>query len=113
MLLYELAYACRIYAATFDTALENFRKAVAPQLNPENPDHRSALLKWLNQWGCRQFIKRDHPRASTAILRWWQQQQFQNLPPRTITLAALADSDLDALQNAYGALVPRVAATRL
>jgi hypothetical protein len=112
MLLYELAFACRIYAATFDEALERFRSAVAPLLDLENAAHRAALLKWLNDWGCRQFAKRYHGRASEELLTWWREQRRGRLPRRDIALADLSSDSMVAIEEAYTALAQCTASLR-
>ena len=111
MHLFELAYACRIYSATFDTALDRFRRSVMPRLDPINADHRIHLLRWLNAWGCRQFAIRDHPQASMGILNW-SNEHLRHLPDRDAKLEELPDSTLDAVEVAYAALCECTASIR-
>lgn len=112
MLLYELAYACRIYAATFDAALTRFRSAVDPMLDLENSNHRGALLEWLNKWGCRQFAKNDHRRASQELVDWWRQQRADALPRRGISWTDLSGQYIDIIEGAYRTLVASIASVR-
>jgi hypothetical protein len=112
MLLYELAYACRIYGATFDEALRRFRSSVEPLLDLENGDHRAALLKWLNKWGCRQFAKKHHGSASREILDWWVEQRRDSLLRRDIAWTDLSNESLDNIEDAYRRLTARIASVR-
>lgn len=59
MRLFELAYACRLYGQLvgYDGGLAKLRELVAPDLNVRSPEHRAALFRWLNAWGCRQFAR--------------------------------------------------------
>jgi hypothetical protein len=112
MLLYELAYACRIYAATFDEALKRFRSTVEPKLDLENAGHRAALLKWLNEWGCRHLAKKHHGKASDELLRWWREQRRGDLPKRDLALAELSAESMDTVEKAYASLAQRAASLR-
>ena len=83
MRLFELAYACRLYAhlAGFDRPLQDLRTAVGPVLDPTTAEHRVALFKWLNAWGCRQFAIAHHAStASESLVEWaaiWMSQKLQ------------------------------------
>jgi hypothetical protein len=112
MLLYELAYASRIYAATFDAALKRFWSAVDPMLDLERPDHRTALLEWLNKWGCRQFAKKHHGRASQELIDWWRQQPVTALPRREMSWTDLSGQYIDLIEDAYRMLSARTASVR-
>jgi hypothetical protein len=113
MLLYELAYACRIYAATFDVALERFQLAVNPLLDLQRADHRAALLTWLNKWGCHQFAKGHHQKASQEVLEWWTEQSLSSVLPRDIAWTDhLSNETLDAIEQAYASLTVRTASIR-
>ncbi len=113
MRLYELAYACRLYAALgdFDSSFIEFREAVKPALDLRNHAHRKALLVWLNSWGCRQFAKDYHSMASKALVGWGR-LHLNRLPHKVGALAELSDSVLDGAAEAYGDLKDRNASLR-
>lgn len=113
MRLYELAYACRLYAssADFDSALEEFRRATSPAMDLGNSAHRKALLVWLNRWGCRQFAIEYHPMASRE-LRAWGRQYPGRLPREGVSLVEVSDAVLDAVAEAYGDLKDRRASMK-
>lgn len=113
MKLYELAYACRLYAvlAGFDSSLQEFRRITSPSLDLWNPVHRKALLVWLNSWGCRQFAKEYHSMASKELLNWGR-RHLHGLPPETARLAELSEKTLTMAADAYGDLKERSASVR-
>jgi hypothetical protein len=55
--LFGVAYASRLFREVDgDQAFETLRRETGPSLNSRFPDrngHAQALLKWLNNWGCR------------------------------------------------------------
>jgi hypothetical protein len=70
MRLFELAYACRLYKQSTgnDGAIREFQQQVGPDPDLANVQHRAAILRWLNDWGCRQFAVEHHPTASESLL---------------------------------------------
>jgi hypothetical protein len=100
--LYGLAYACRIYAqfTDYDTAVERLREATGPAIDLEQATHRSALLKWLNAWGCRQFSIEHHVAAGRA-LRGWARRNLVLLPPPGQSLSKLSPDDVNRAAGAY------------
>ncbi len=114
MRLYELAYACRLYAgmSDWDSALAEFRRATSPRFDLVDATHRKALLRWLNSWGCRQFAVRYHDMASHELLDWGR-RSLDRLPPTSARLAELSDGALDAAAQAYGDLKVRSASRKL
>lgn len=71
MKLVELAFACYIYdrMTDFNRSYHKFLEKTKPQLDISIDDHRLALLKWLNDWGCRQFYRDFHKQASEEIYK--------------------------------------------
>jgi hypothetical protein len=112
MRLFELAYACKIYGASFDLALSNFRNDVQPKFNVKNADHRNRLLKWLNDWGCRHLAKDYHSVASQALLDWTRTQRFAKMPLRNISLLQLSDANIRSIQECFDDLATRIASQR-
>jgi hypothetical protein len=113
MNLAELAFACYIYTrmTDFDGSYCRFLEKVSPQLDLKQERHRMALLKWLNDWGCRQFALLYHPLASREIGDWYQ-HCGQELFPEDCTLLSLTDTEFAKVQPAYSNLVGRPASIR-
>jgi len=113
MRLAELAFACYIYArmTDYDISYYRFRQETNPQLDLKNNQHRIALIKWLNGWGCRQFALAYHDLASEEIHSWYQMFGacfFSQDKP----LLDLTSNDLSLVEQAYAELVVRTASMR-
>jgi len=93
----------------YNKSLALFRTATGDSINLANSEHRDALLKWLNDWGCRHLSKDQHPVASQSILNWYQvdgASLFTNEKP----LWDLNDGELKVAANAYGSLKDKTGA---
>jgi hypothetical protein len=55
------------------------------------------LMKFLNDWGCRQFKIEDHDKAKDAFKEWYQQYQ-QYLPEYNIELINLPTSEIESFE---------------
>jgi hypothetical protein len=105
MRLYEAAIACRAYTAfggEFDDARRRLRAKTGAALDLES-DNCSALMKWLNEWGCRQFAKEYHD-DSLARIREWAQKRFRDLPAQGASILELTDSDIRLAAAAFDEL---------
>jgi hypothetical protein len=113
MRLTELAFACYVYGrmTDFDSSYLQFLKKTKPNLDLNNKQHRMALLKWLNDWGCRQFSIKYHELASEEIRTWYQDVGNQLFSPDK-TFLDLSDGDLASVRIAYTELVNRTASIR-
>jgi hypothetical protein len=113
MNLFELGYACFLYGqfTDYDQSYLEFLNITngSPDLN--NPEHRKALLVWLNRWGCRQFALDYHDLASQEILAWYNQHQSV-LPPPERNLWELTEFELTSVSEAYGLLSGRIASIK-
>src|SRR5271154_3912619 len=106
MRLYEAAIACRAYTAfggEFDDSLRQFLANTNGALDLESNDCGSALMKWLNEWGCRQFAKRYHDDA-LKLLRQWAQRYLRDLPSEAASILELTDSDIHRAAGAFDVL---------
>ena len=92
----------------FELRYLELRRATDPELDLGRPDHRGALLSWLNQWGCRQFKISDHHVASSNILSWYKLWAAR-LPAREQRLCDLSEGSLEDLALAYDALRHKIA----
>jgi hypothetical protein len=113
MKLAELAFACYIYTymSGYDSSYRRFVDAIGPELDLGQEQHRMALLKWLNDWGCRQFAKEYHALASAEIAVWYRGIASRLLPLGK-SLLLLSAEDFRLVEQAYTGLVPRTASLR-
>ena len=113
MTLSELAFACFLYGriTDYDESYLRFVQSTANSPDLANPEHRQALLTWLNKWGCRQFALKYHQYASGEILSWYN-EYAPTLIPRRKNLWELSDSELTAVSVAYESLAARIASYR-
>ena len=86
-LLSELAIASYLYSSmtTYNASLEAFRKQTDGRLSLANRQHRYALVRWLNAWGCRL------PRASHGSLVSALEALPADVPRATKSWPALPD----------------------
>ncbi|MCJ7631646.1 hypothetical protein MUP77_04495, partial [Candidatus Bathyarchaeota archaeon] len=72
MRLFDIAISALIYDqfTDFNNSYISFMDKTGGRPDLLDPAHRRALLKWLNQWQCRQFSKAHHSLASRQILAW-------------------------------------------
>jgi hypothetical protein len=80
-------------------------ETIAPTLDLAIREHRTALLRWLNSWGCR--IR--YPRAGEADLfdagiRDWAARWAGAIVPADVSLAQLTDEDIALLGEYYADL---------
>lgn len=74
-----------------------------PTLDLCREDHRTALLRWLNSWGCRiRYPRAGEPAPfDTGVAAWWRDHGTE-LPVAHLT--ALSDQDISLLARAYSEL---------
>ena len=107
----KLALASTLYDSltTFNRSLGRLDKATGSSIDLTNPEHRIALIKWLNAWGCRNLPKDQHDVASNSILEWYQvdgASLFTNEKP----LWDVEDGELEIAARAYGSLKDKTGA---
>jgi hypothetical protein len=109
----QVAAALRAFAAIAgpETSLAVLRDATRPNLDLSVRGHREALLRFLRAWGCRHLRRDDTGRSSRALASWWS-RFGSTLPPETVPLTDLDDSQLATLGRAYAALARSPAALR-
>ena len=52
----------------YDDSLDRLRKSTIGNIDLTNQNNRSYLLKWLNEWRCRNLSKDHHAVALTSIM---------------------------------------------
>lgn len=95
----------------FGRTFDSFRAAVDLKPDLRRKLHREVLLKWLNQWQCRQFSTECHPLASDEILKWYKEFDEKRLPVTT-DLMRMSDKTVRYAAAEYGKLARRTASER-
>ncbi len=96
MRLYDAAIACHAYRAFGGEVDDSFQFSAKAggTLHLELDDCGFlALMKWLNEWGCRQFAKECHSDALERI-RLWGLKHLRDLPDEADSIIELKDSDI-------------------
>jgi hypothetical protein len=96
---------------TYSKSLANFRSATCDKVDLTIQKHRMALLKWLNDWGCRNLSKDQHKTASRSILNWYQ-MNYADLLDDQKTLWKLEEHEIGNIAHAYGSLKDELGAKR-
>lgn len=89
-------------------SLDRFRQKVGASLDLSREDHRRALLKFLNDWGCRNLAKKWHGLASDVLARWYADAEVK-LRPFDGSLAELDEAHLDDLADVFDSLSTQIA----
>jgi len=95
----------------YNNSLVNFRSATGDRIDLTIQEHRDALMKWLNDWGCRHLSKDQHQVASQSILDWYQ-TNCDTLFNEKTPLWQLEGQEIETAANAYGSLKDRIGARR-
>lgn len=113
MTLAELAFCCYCYGRRTDNdrAYLSFLQATNGIPNVDDPNHRQAILEWLNDWSCRQFAIEHHELAKQELFDW-HSQFSDRLPAPAIHIWELTDNDYMTLRDAYDSLSSRTASLR-
>jgi len=114
MRLYEAAIACRAYTAfggEFDDSIREFVAKTGDTLDLQSDEAAAALMKWLNEWGCRQFAIEHHQEAITGI-REWAQRSLAGLPTEATSILELTEHDVEAVAAAFYSLKEVMASRR-
>lgn len=113
MKLSELAFACFLYErfADYDKSYNNFLQKTNSSPDFNIPEHRQALLTWLNKWGCRQFSLEFHELASENV-SFWYNKYGASLFHKDSNLWELTESEFALVGDAYESLSNLTAAKR-
>lgn len=107
---FDLACACYLYESMTDYArsLDRFHGKFGAALDLSREDHRLALLKFLNDWGCRNLAKEWHGLASKELDRWYSgARDLLRLPDGSP--ASLDVTRLGGLARVFNSLSNRIA----
>lgn len=110
MNLSELAFACFCYGSRTDNDRAYLQFLQTTNRNPDlnNQEHRYALIRWLNQWGCRQFAINYHHLAQEELHDWYNQHANQIFPLNR-NIWELEEGDFPTIQNLFDSLLNRTA----
>ncbi len=113
MKLRELSFASYVYAgmSDYDSSYKRFRSETSPQIDLSIPKHQISLLRWLNDWGCRQFSKDHHALAANEISLWYNSFSTRFFSTQKMLLS-LSNDELNFVQEAFGDLMHRTASMR-
>ena len=95
----------------YNKSLVNFKSATGDRIDLTIQEHRNALMKWLNDWGCRHLSENQHHVASQSILDWYQANYAALFNDKT-PLWQLKDQEIETVANAYGYLKDRIGTRR-
>ena len=109
----ELAVACFAYSALtgYADSFDGFVSSVDGDPDLSKADHRQAMLRWLNQWGCRQFSLEYHTLALSELLEWYHQSAVV-LPETDRQLWELSAAELEQYAEHFDRLSARQACIR-
>ena len=114
MNLYELAFISYVFnnLTDFNDSFNRFLDATKNSPDLTIIEHRKALLKWLNQWGCRQFALDYHDTVSEHLKNWYQ-KYINYLPIKSKNIWELEEKNYNLIITAYSALIKIVASQKL
>lgn len=98
-------------ATGYDASLSTLRERTGGVVDLANNDHRTAVLAWLRQWGCRHLSLASDATSNDA-LRHWSQTWAPRLPGPTVMLSELSADEVAAAAVAFGQLSEAVAGAR-
>ncbi|MDH6135422.1 hypothetical protein P3T37_004837 [Kitasatospora sp. MAA4] len=86
-----------------DAGWERWSAATAGAPDLSLPEHREALHRWLNSWGCRlRYPREGEPDLLSAGLASWWQRRGAHLP--AVPLSKLTDHQITDLADGYAEL---------
>jgi hypothetical protein len=112
--LVELAYSCRLFGEMTrnDTSTDELRQVAGNAVDLHDKAHTKALLRMLNQWGCRQFAVEYHGEAG-RMFGHWGDRWLTKLPSAKASLGKLDAKKLGVVADAYADLKDQQASARL
>jgi hypothetical protein len=98
-------------ATGYDESLNILMHRTGAALDLGNVDHRTAVLTWLRQWGCRHLNHASETTSAAALLAW-AQTWVPQLPNPTRVLTELSTEEMITVAVACGHLSTAVAGAR-
>jgi hypothetical protein len=86
MKLSDLAFTSHVYNyfTNYSTAYYEFTAQTEFAVDLSSTEHREAMIKWLNQWGCRNLACEYHTAASVELLKWYERNNLQLVNEKTM-----------------------------
>ena len=114
MQLHQIAFVSYVFQnlTDFNNSYNQFINTTNNSPDLTIKEHQRALLKWLNQWGCRQFSLDYHDTVSIYLKEWYQ-KYIGYLPVESKNIWELKEKDYDLISPAYNALIKIVASEKL
>ena len=111
----KLAVASAMYDSltAFNRSLARLDTATGGIIDLTNQAHRLSVLKWLNEWGCRNLPKRQHKRVTSPSILKWHGLCSAGLFPNAKPLWDLEDGELEATSAIYDCLMDSTGAWRV
>lgn len=98
-------------ASDYDDSLSILNRRTGASLDLGNADHRTAVLTWLRQWGCRHLSLASEA-TSAAALGAWAQTWVPQLPDSARVITELSADDITTVAVAYAHLAEAIAGAR-
>ncbi len=98
-------------ATDYDDSLVTLKASTGTELDLAKADHRTALLTWLRQWGCR-HLNLASEATSAAALDVWAHRWVPRLPDPKRMLTELSIDDLTTVAVSFAHLSEAVAGIR-
>ncbi len=98
-------------ATDYDDSLNILNRRTGASLDLGNADHRTAVLAWLRQWGCR-HLNRSSEVTSSAALGAWAHTWVPKLPDTARVITELSTVEITTVAVAYDHLAETVAGAR-
>jgi len=89
---------------------KSYIKITSKDFNLNLKDDCKLLLKFLNEWGCRQFKIENHEEASKGLKKWYN-NSFQILPKQSQCLIDQSDKKIKQYTQSFDALKETYAST--
>lgn len=115
MKLYEIAVSSYLFCqvSEYDKTYQSFRETVGAKLRLSHKENVYALLDWLNDWGCRQFMRAPKQRIrAVKSIQLWYENYYKKLPPHRTTIEKMTDKQITNAVEAYADLSERIASKR-
>ncbi len=105
--LFNLVFACYLFPSfekRYGSAYEIFINKTQPIFDIHNLGHRTLLLEWLNEWGCRQFETDYHNEISEELSKWSLKYE-ETLPKINQCLINMSEKEIDDAAISYASLL--------
>lgn len=89
---------------------KSYEKICKLRLNLNNRTDAYSLLTFLNEWGCRQFIKDQHNVAASNLKKWYKMNE-KKLPNYNIQLANISAKLILSFSSLFDDLMNQHAST--